>query len=100
MRACITSPSASGSGPEGRNFGLCWCPAAHSGAFLHTLHPIRIARREVVLPGMLGKIMHLQTTGAVAQPKPFWKLLIKIAYLIVAVPAILLFFGLVVGIPD
>lgn len=44
--------------------------------------------------------MHLQTTGAVAQPKPFWKLLIKIAYLIVAVPAILLFFGLVVGIPD
>lgn len=41
-----------------------------------------------------------QTTDAVAQPKPFRKLFIKIVYLIAAVPAILLFFGLIVGIPD
>jgi hypothetical protein len=69
-------------------------------AFLYAPDPIRIASREVALSGVLGKIMHLQTTGAVAQPTPFWKLLIKIAYLIVAVPAILLFFVLVVGVPD
>lgn len=44
--------------------------------------------------------MHSQTTGAVAPSKSSWKLLFKIAYLIVAVPTILLFFSLVVGIPD
>lgn len=44
--------------------------------------------------------MHLQTTGAAAPPKPFWKLLAKIAYLIVVVPAILLFFIVIVGVPD
>jgi len=49
---------------------------------------------------MLGGVMHSQTTNVAAQPKPFRKLFIQIAYLIVVVPAILLFFALVVGVPD
>lgn len=49
--------------------------------------------------------MHSQITDVAAQPQPlqpklFRKLAIKIAYLIVVIPAILLFFGLVVGIPN
>lgn len=43
--------------------------------------------------------MSSETTGAVA-PKSSWKLLVKIAYLVVAVPAVLLFFGLLIGIPN
>lgn len=56
--------------------------------------------RDVALSGMLGKIMHSQTTGAVAPSKSSWKVLFKIVYLVVTVPAILLFFALVVGVPD
>jgi hypothetical protein len=44
--------------------------------------------------------MRSQTTDAIARPKSSWKLLAKIAYLIMAVPAILLFFGLIIGVPD
>jgi hypothetical protein len=44
--------------------------------------------------------MRSQTRGAMASPKSPRKFLFKVAYLIIAVPAILLFFGLIIGIPD
>lgn len=44
--------------------------------------------------------MSSETLGVAAPSKSSWKLVVKIAYLIVAVPAVLLFFGLIIGIPN
>jgi hypothetical protein len=54
----------------------------------------------VALSGINWGIMYLPTTDAVASPNAFRKLFIKIAYLVAVVPAILLFFGLIVDIPN